>query len=138
MTRQINDAGLNLIKSFEGLRLTAYDDSTGVWTIGYGHIKGVQQGQTITAEQADEFLREDLADAEAAVEHLPVPLNDNQFAALVSFAFNLGPGNLRSLFKYGLAAVPERMMLFSHAGGHVMMGLVRRRAAERRLFLQPV
>ena len=137
MPQTINDAGLKLIESFEGLRLTSYQDSVGVWTIGYGHTRGVAQGQTITQAQAEAFLQQDLAVAEGAVNGLAQTLTDNQFAALVSFTFNLGQGNLAKLFKDGLAAVPDRMLLFDHAGGKQLPGLTRRRQAERALYLTP-
>jgi lysozyme len=137
MPQTINDAGLKLIESFEGLRLTSYQDSVGVWTIGYGHTKGVAQGQTITQQQAEAFLQQDLAVAETAVNGRGLTLTDNQFAALVSFTFNLGAGNLAKLLKNGLAAVPDRIPLFDHAGGRALPGLTRRRAAERALYLTP-
>ena len=137
MSQTTNDAGLKLIESFEGLRLTAYQDSVGIWTIGYGHTKGVKQGQTITQQQAERFLQQDLAVAEAAVNRLGLTLSDNQFAALVSFTFNLGAGNLTKLLKNGLAAAADRILLFDHAGGKALPGLTRRRTAERALFLTP-
>ncbi len=137
MSQTTNDAGLKLIESFEGLRLTAYQDSVKVWTIGYGHTKNVKKGQTITQQQAEAFLQQDLAVAEAAVNRLRLTLTDNQFAALVSFTFNLGAGNLKKLLKNGLAAAPDRLLLFDHAGGRVLAGLTRRRQAERALFLTP-
>ena len=142
--RRINEAGKNLIRSFEGLELTAYQDSVGVWTIGFGHTRGVKEGQTITEAEAERLLDEDLAGFEKGVESLvKVPLTDNQFAALVSFAFNLGLGNLRSSTllkklnagKYGEAA--EEILRWSRAGGIVLRGLVKRRAMERALFLKP-
>jgi lysozyme len=137
MSQTINQAGLQLIESFEGLRLQSYQDSVGVWTIGYGHTMGVQPGQTITQPQAEAFLQQDLGIAEAAVNGLGQTLTDNQFAALVSFTFNLGAGNLKTLFKNGLAAVPDRILLFDHAGGKQLPGLTRRRQAERALYLTP-
>lgn len=137
MPQTTNQAGLQLIESFEGLRLTSYQDSVGVWTIGYGHTQGVKQGQTITQQQAQAFLQRDLGVAEAAVNRLGLTLTDNQFAALVSFTFNLGAGNLNKLMKNGLAAVPDRILLFDHAGGKVLPGLTRRRTAERALYLTP-
>jgi lysozyme len=137
MPQTINPAGLQLIESFEGLRLQSYQDSVGVWTIGYGHTQGVKQGQTITQQQAEAFLQQDLGVAEAAVNGLGQTLTDNQFAALVSFTFNLGAGNLKNLFKNGLAAVPDRILLFDHAGGKQLPGLTRRRQAERGLYLTP-
>jgi lysozyme len=137
MSQTTNNAGLQLIESFEGLRLNSYQDSVGVWTIGYGHTKGVKQGQTITQQQAQAFLQQDLGVAEAAVNRLGLTLTDNQFAALVSFTFNLGAGNLNKVMKNGLAAVPDRILLFDHAGGKALPGLTRRRQAERALYLTP-
>lgn len=137
MPQTTNQAGLQLIESFEGLRLQSYQDSVGVWTIGYGHTLGVHQGQTITQQQAEAFLQQDLSVAEGAVNSLGQTFTDNQFAALVSFTFNLGAGNLKTLFKNGLAAVPDRILLFDHAGGRQLPGLTRRRQAERALYLTP-
>jgi lysozyme len=97
----------------------------------------VKQGQVITQQQAQAFLQQDLAVAEAAVNRLGLGLTDNQFAALVSFTFNLGAGNLTKLLKNGLAAVADRILLFDHAGGKALPGLTRRRKAERALFLTP-
>ncbi|GAB4235076.1 MAG: hypothetical protein Kow00121_62730 [Elainellaceae cyanobacterium] len=147
--RQINQAGLELVKEFEGLerrlpdgRIAAYIDAVGVPTIGYGHTRGVFLGQVITREQAEQFLREDLGDAEEAVSSLvKVRLNDNQFAALVSFVFNLGAGALagstllRELNAGNYQAAADQFPRWVNAGGRQLLGLVRRRAAERRLFL---
>jgi|ERR1041385_1966902 lysozyme len=137
MAQTTNQAGLSLIESFEGLRLNSYQDSVGVWTIGYGHTKGVKAGQTITQQQAQAFLQQDLSTAEAAVNKLGLNLTGNQFSALVSFTFNVGAGNLQKLLKNGLAAVPDRILLFDHAGGKVLKGLTRRRQAEQQLYLKP-
>ena len=137
MAQTTNQAGLQLIESFEGLRLNSYQDSVGVWTIGYGHTMGVKPGQVITQAQAQAFLQQDLGVAEAAVNKLGLTLTDNQFAALVSFTFNLGAGNLNKLMSQGLAAAPDRILLFDHAGGKVLPGLTRRRQAERALYLTP-
>ncbi len=147
--RQINEAGLHLIEEFEGLarqlpdgRIAAYRDAVGVPTIGYGHTHGVYMGEVVTREQAQEFLKEDLRQAEAAVTQLvKVPLNDNQFAALVSFVFNLGAGALshstllRELNAKNYQGAANQFLLWTHAGGRVLPGLVRRRRAERQLFL---
>lgn len=140
--RKINDAGLALVKEFEGLRLNAYQDIVGMWTIGYGHTKGVRRGQSVTSQEAEELLRGDLAEAEAGVENVvKVELSDNQFSALVSFAYNLGIGTLRrstllkqlNLGNYAIAAA--QILRFDHAGGKKVAGLTRRRQAERALFL---
>ena len=138
---KISQEGVNLIKHFEGCRLEAYKCPAGVWTIGYGHTKGVKEGDAIEQEAAEAFLIEDLEAFEQAVARLvKVPLTQQQFDALVSFTFNLGAGNLaastllRKLNNYQYAEVPEQMMRWVRAGGQVLDGLVRRRAAEAALF----
>src|SRR5579885_3086886 len=95
---EINQAGLDLIKSFEGCKLTAYQDQRGVWTIGYGHTgSDVCAGLTIDEETAEQLLKEDLHSAESTVSWLvKVPLNPNQFSALVSLCYNIGSGNFRT------------------------------------------
>src|SRR4051812_23063838 len=95
MPRTINDAGLSLIKQFEGLRLDAYQDVAGIWTIGYGHTGGVRAGMTFTDAQADAALRADLVTAETAVNRdvAGVTTTDNQFAAMVALCYNIGAGN---------------------------------------------
>ncbi|MGB5637096.1 MAG: lysozyme [Waterburya sp.] len=147
--RQINQAGLHLIEEFEGLskkladgRIAAYLDCVGVPTIGYGHTKNVHPGMIITRQQAEEFLNQDLRVAEAGVEHLvKVSLNDNQFAALISFAFNLGTGALAhstllcDLNAENYQAAADQFLRWNRAGGRVLSGLTRRREAERKLFL---
>lgn len=143
MNRIISKNGLALIKRFEGCRLTAYQDSVGVWTIGYGHTLHVSKGQTITHEQADAFLRDDCAGAEKAVNRYTdiYRWNQNQFDALVSFTFNCGAGNLRTLLGGGvrsIAQISEKIPAYRKAGGKVLRGLVNRRAAEKALFDTPV
>jgi lysozyme len=142
--REINEAGLKLIESFEGLRLKAYNDGVGVMTIGYGHTDGVKRGDVITKAQAEEYLKEDLADAIHGVEKaVKVDLSDNEFAACVSLAFNIGTGGfakssvcrLVNRQKYDEAA--DAFLLWNKGGGKVMPGLTRRRQAERKLFLTP-
>lgn len=134
--------GFNLIKHFEGLRLEAYQDSVGVWTIGYGHTKGVKKGDVITQKQADQFLLEDLQDAVNAANRLvKVELTQDQFDALVSFTFNLGQGNLASstllkLLNQGdYSGAADQFTRWVYAGKQKLGGLVRRREAERELFL---
>lgn len=146
MARQINDEGLDAIKRFEGLRTTSYADVAGVLTIGYGHTSRagppiVVKGMEISAETAEEILRRDLSRFEAAVERLvKVPLSDNQFAALVSFTFNVGEGALakstllRKLNAGNHEAVPSELAKWNRAGGRVVKGLVNRRAAEAGLW----
>ena len=142
--KRIGQAGLALIKQYEGCRLTAYKCSAGVWTIGYGHTAGVHSGMTITQAQADAYLQQDTAKFEGYVNnpaYVPITanLNQNQFDALVSFAFNLGAGNLRKLCKGRTAAqIAQAMTQYCKANGKVLAGLRRRRAAEQALFNKPV
>jgi spore coat assembly protein SafA len=133
--------GLDLIKGFEGLRLSAYQDSAGVWTIGYGHTAGVKPGDRISAAQAEQFLRSDVQWAEDAVrKHVKVPITQQQFDALVSFTFNLGAGALQKstllskLNQGDYAGAQAEFGRWVNAGGQRLEGLVRRRAEEARLF----
>jgi len=138
---KISAEGLSLIKKFEGCELEAYQDAVGVWTIGYGHIKGVQEGMTITRQEAEEMLLEELVEYEThvlnAVEN---QLDQCMFDALVSWTYNLGPTNLNSstmlkvLNAGQYAEVPAQMKRWNKAGGKVLEGLVRRREAEALLF----
>jgi lysozyme len=144
MDRRINAAGLSLVKGFESLRLTAYRDTGGVPTIGWGHTKGVRLGQVITEAQASDFLMDDLEEAESAIiRFVSVPLNDNQFAALVSFAFNCGTDAFRKstlckkLNAGDYAAVPGQLALWVNDNGEKLNGLVRRRKAEADLWNTP-
>lgn len=143
MARTIGQAGLKLIMQFEGCRLTAYQCAAGVWTIGYGHTAGVKPGQTITQAQAEEYLRQDCRKFERYVNdtaYVPITaqLNQNQFDALVSFAFNCGAGNLRKLCADRNAAqIAAAMPQYCKAAGKTLTGLVRRRAAEVTLFNTP-
>lgn len=138
--------GRSLICQFEGLRLTAYRDMVGVWTIGYGHTgPDVKPGLTITQQQADQLLINDLARFERGVNALvTVKLNQNQFDALVSFAYNLGLGALQNstllhlLNDGNYQAAADQFPRWNRAGGNVVAGLARRRYAERELFLTPI
>lgn len=142
MARRANAKAVELIKRFEGLRLSAYLCPAGVWTIGYGHTGDVKRGDRITEHQANAILDVDLEAAERMVEELiEVPLTDNEFGALVSFAFNFGrkrlaTSTLRAYLNQGkrLEAAAE-FPKWKHAAGRVVPGLVRRRMAERELFL---
>lgn len=142
--RTISAAGIALIKRFEGCRLTAYKCSAGVWTIGYGHTSGVHSGQAITQAQADALLRQDLEKFERYVNstaYVPITaqLNENQFAALVSFAFNCGQGNLKRLCAgRNTVQIAAAMPQYCKAAGRKLPGLVQRRAAEVALFNTPV
>ena len=135
----ISKAGLDLIKRYEGLRLTAYKpvSTEKYWTIGYGHYgPDVTQGMTITQAQADEFLKQDCASAVKSVNALNLPLNQNQFDALVSFTYNCGVNNLIALTrKRTLEEIGRKIVLYNKAGGKVLLGLEKRRKAEQQLFL---
>lgn len=135
--------GRQMIEGFEGLETKAYQDQRGIWTLGYGHIAGVKQGDTCTKEQADEWLEEDLASAEKAVNAMvKALLNQNQFDALVSFTYNVGSGSLEhstllSLLNQGaIDGAANQFLAWDHINGVVSDGLLRRRTAERALFLQ--
>jgi lysozyme len=134
-----NEAGIQLIESFEGCRLQAYQDSGGIWTIGYGHTLGVKPGDVITQAQAEQYLREDLADAEAVLNKAAgVDLTPNQFSALVSFQYNtgalVGSTLMRLVNAKDFAGAQAQFGLWVNAGGQKLEGLVRRRAAEAALF----
>lgn len=145
MTRKVNAATLAHIKASEGLRLNAYPDpgsrNGDPWTIGYGSTSGVKKGMTITAAEAEARLVADLTYAENTVSRLvKVPLNDNQFGALVSFVFNIGAGAfekstlLRILNAGDYAGVTAQLARWNKNDGKVMDGLTKRRAAEAKLF----
>lgn len=134
-----NSAGLKLIKEFEGCRLKAYKCPAGVWTIGYGHTAGVKEGDVITQAKADEYLKKDLQMYESYVSNSSLELNENQFSALVSFTYNCGAGNLMTLIKgRSLSQIADALLLYNKANGKTLTGLIRRRKAERELFLTPV
>ncbi len=139
-----SDNGRKFIEGWEGLFLHAYDDGTGVWTIGYGHTSAagppkVYPGMKITHEQADEILASDLAAVEINVNNnVDLPINQNQFDAFVSFDFNTGgldrSSALRAFNLNRSDLVSGDLMKWVYAGGRVLKGLVRRRIAEGRLF----
>ena len=134
----ISKEGLELIKKYEGLRLTAYKcvPTEQYYTIGYGHYGAdVSAGMTITEAQAEAYLWEDIREAEQAVNALNRAFNQNQFDALVSFTYNCGAGNLKKLCKdRDLAAIGEKLILYNKSGGKKLAGLVRRRAEEQKLY----
>jgi lysozyme len=137
-----SNTGLALTRTFEGLRLKAYQDSAGVWTIGYGHTgPEVHGGQCISEIEAEALLRADLTKAVQCVRRaVQVDLAQHQFDALVDFCFNTGRGSFlgSSLLRYvNQSAFDSAVVQFGmwiHAGGKVVPGLVRRRAAEAALF----
>lgn len=151
MPRQINQAGLDLIRQWEGKYLTAYHgaaDRPGLLTIGYGHTDAagppkVVAGMTITEQEAQDILRSDLGKVEASVERtVKVKINDNQFAALVSFVYNVGENNfagstlLRKLNAGQYDVVPSELMKWTKANGVTVKGLANRRAAEGALWVK--
>lgn len=140
--RKTNTAGKELIKKWEGLRLTAYRDAVGVWTIGYGHTgPDVYPGKKITEQEANDLFDKDLAKFEKYVDKPQWAwLNDNQFSALVSLAFNVGS------FQAGLSGLldskqeqkaADRILQYNKANGIELPGLIARRRDERELFLTP-
>lgn len=142
---KLNLAGFELIKSFEGLRLEAYQCQAGKWTIGYGHTGDVKKGDRITEHQADAILDVDLDRFERGVStYVKVPVNENQFSALVSLAFNIGlPAFAESTLLRRLnAGLPlqaaKEFDKWVYVAGKPNKGLARRRAAERELFARPV
>ena len=142
----ISQNGINLIKNFEGLRLEAYQCSSGVWTIGYGHTgSDVYKGRKITLNEAETLLKQDLAVHCNNVSSLvKVKLNQNQFDALVSFEFNIGYGafalsTLLKLLNAGdYTGAANQFDRWVYAGGKVLAGLEKRRKKEKELFLKTV
>lgn len=137
----VDEKGYNLIKQFEGLRLTAYRCPAGKWTIGYGHTKGVKKGMYISEAVATHFLIQDVQRVEPTINNYDgiYHWTQNEFDALASFAFNCGTGNLKKLLKYGQrtkSQIANAILLYNKAGGRVLRGLVRRRNAERELFVK--
>ncbi|EOD8860416.1 lysozyme [Enterobacter hormaechei] len=144
---QTSEKGIALIKEFEGCKLTAYRDSVGVWTIGYGWTqpvdgKPIRSGMTIKQETAERLLKTGLVSYESDVSRLvKVGLTQGQFDALVSFTYNLGARSLststllRKLNAGDYAGAADEFLRWNKAGGKVLNGLTRRREAERALFL---
>ena len=158
---RIGPVGLNLIKQFEGFSAKAYRDPVGVWTIGYGTTHGagvnVYDGMTCTVEQATRWLQNEIdrsvipaivaaQQARLRSHGWRTRLNENQVDALCSFGYNLGPGVFLSgsTVGYHIRAgytkrrIANDLLMYDHAGGQVLPGLLRRREAERALFLQPM
>ena len=138
---KLGERGTEILKYFEGCKLTAYQDSVGVWTIGYGHTKGVFDGMTITQEEAEQMLLTELEEYEGYIENMvTVPLTQNQFDALVVWIYNLGPTNfknstlLKELNAGNYNAAGQEITRWNKAGGKVLAGLVKRREAEAELF----
>lgn len=134
---RVSDICFSKIQEFEGLRLTAYKCPAGVWTIGFGHTKGVKMGQTITKAQAETLLRGDLLPCEEYVRGLNLELTQGQFDALVDFCFNLGTAALqRSTLLQKIRTKADELTIrnefakWVNAGGVRLQGLVKRRAWE--------
>lgn len=144
----ISPCGIDLICNFEGLRLNAYDDGVGVWTIGYGTTKypngiRVKKGDTCTLEQAKSYMQHDLKKFEQTVNSaVNIPINQNQFDALVSLAYNIGTNAFKNstlvkqLNDGNYKAAANQFDLWVNAGGKRMQGLVNRRTVEKALFLK--
>jgi len=137
MSLSFSDAGVDHLKKWEGVELEAYQDTGGVWTIGVGHTRGVTEGMTITEDQAEAFLRQDIGWAEAVVDrYVKVPLTQSQYDILVSFAFNVGEGQfrtstlLRKLNAGNYDAVPRQLLRWTYDNGEYIQGLKNRRIAE--------
>ena len=138
----ISQKGIDLIKRFEGCKLFAYRDSVGVPTIGYGHVKDVKMGMSITQKQAEEFLKSDIKPIERLLNGMGINYTQNQFDALTSWIFNLGEGNFKksTMYKNIVARksdieITDQMVKWYNAGGRPLAGLVRRRADEANTFL---
>lgn len=131
--------GITLIKKFEGCRLKAYKDAAGVLTIGYGHTSGVKAKDSITQEEAENLLKEDLVKFEKKVSKYKYSFNQNQFDALVSFAYNLGSiDKLSQEGKRSKEQIALHIRDYVFAGGRRLQGLVNRRQAEFNLYMTPV
>ena len=138
---QLSKTGIELLKHFEGCELKAYQDSVGVWTIGYGHTKGIYEGLEITQSEAEKMLVDELPEYEGYITDKIVPrLQQHEFDALVCWVYNLGPTNLSSstmlkkLNAGEFKEVPFQMKRWDKAGGQPLLGLTRRRNAEALLF----
>lgn len=143
----LSDKGIALLKEFEGLRLHEYIDAGGFLSIGYGHLlqNGERYEDGITKEKALDLLEQDVQDAEFVVDGMvTVPLNQNQFDALVSFAYNVGgdqfaKSTLVRLLNDGMYdEVPYQLTRWNKSNGKVLKALVRRRKAEGDLFMEPM
>jgi GH24 family phage-related lysozyme (muramidase) len=146
---EISKKGIELIKQFEGCKLTAYQDSVNVWTIGYGTTNAdkaitntkICKGLTITQKQADDWLAKSVNQkyAEKVMKYNPTyKWNQNQFDALCSFAYNIG--SIDQLVQYGTRSIKEisnKILAYNKAGGKELPGLTRRRKAEKELFDTP-
>ena len=138
-----SQAGRDLIKKYEGLRLKAYKCPAGVWTVGYGHTRGVTSSTEISQSMADLLLQDDIRPLERHINKLGINFRQGQFDALVSFMFNLGEGNFnKSTLKKKILAggndddIATEFKKWNKAGGKVLDGLTKRREEEAELWLQ--
>lgn len=139
---KISQQGIDLIKRFEGCKLSSYKDSVGVWTIGYGHTNGVRSGMSITQQQAEQYLVDDIRPIERLLNGMSINFRQRQFDALVSWIFNLGEGNFnKSTMKKWITGnftdedITDQMVKWVNAGGIPLLGLKRRRVDEANMFL---
>lgn len=136
------DIASKIVKEFEGASLESYQDLGGIWTIGWGCTHGVSPGMRITREQAEERLSQDLLDTQTRVKaQIEVPLNDNQLAALISFTYNEGAQHLlestveKLLNAHNYAGAADAFLMWDKVRGKIVPGLIRRREAERSIFI---
>lgn len=139
---KVSQKGIDLIKEFEGCKLYAYRDSVGIPTIGIGHTKGVKMGTSITQQQAEQFLKDDIKPVETLLNGMGINYTQGQFDALTSWIFNLGQGSFKSstMYKYIVAKKPDlditdQMVKWVNAGGKPLLGLKKRRCKEANVFL---
>lgn len=139
---KISQKGIDLIKKFEGCKLQAYLCPAGVWTIGWGNTSHAKAGMSITQQQAETFLKDDIKPIETLLNGMGINYTQNQFDALVSWIFNLGQGNFKSstMYKYIVARktdleITDQMIKWVNAGGKPLLGLKKRRAEEANMFL---
>ena len=138
----LNQLGIDLVRSFEGCSLVAYQDQGGRWTIGYGKTSGVKSGDTCTADEANKWLMSDLQEICKQVNSLLIndQLNSNQYSAIVCFTYNVGAGNLKQstllhcINTYHVDDAANEFEKWDHINGVENAGLLRRRKAERDLF----
>ena len=148
---KLTPEGLKLIKEFEGLKLEAYKDVVGIWTIGYGTTAKAKvgitpkQGMRITEEEAEMYLKRYLdREGEAMLQYVKVYIDDHMYSALLSFVYNVGIGAfrkstlLKKLNAEDYKGAAEEFLRWNKAGGKVFPGLTRRRKAERSMFLKGV
>ena len=140
-TLYYSGSGLALTENFEGCKLTSYQDSRGIWTLGWGHTKDIGPDMNCTQEQADEWLKEDTQSSVDAINRLVnIQLTQNEFDALVDFVYNLGAGSFASstmlkLLNQGeLGLAANEFSKWDHCGGQVVQGLLNRRIAEQQEF----